>query len=233
MSNNLLWEQGLNLQAIFDLQDLPKDVVAALDDAVPDLSRFRQLILIGHGGRKLWESLKAAHINSDDPIDTFSVNSVKQYFENHLQHCRYQILYPGISPIPLQRLGELAGWHHPSPLRIGINQKWGTWFAYRVLMLADSRFEKTERMVSPSPCEACPDKLCIANCPASALGENDLELGKCIAYRMKTGSDCYENCLARLSCPEGEEHRYSDEQISYHYSRSMMTILNIQSMKRS
>ena len=43
---------GLNRHAVFDLADLPDDIVGSIAGGTKG---YRQLILIGHGGRALWE----------------------------------------------------------------------------------------------------------------------------------------------------------------------------------
>jgi len=213
---------GLNLQAVFNLSDLPADIAGS----VAATGNFRQLILIGHGGGLIWSAVMASRFKkSTDPIDMFSIDHVKQWFALHAPEVSFEMIYPfSQQPVALQKLGELAGWHHPSPFRIGINQPWGSWFAYRVAVLADSCFEPTQRFCSASPCDACVDKPCIAACPASAMADGDLSLNECVAYRLKSGSACKHQCLSRLACPVGVEHRYSSEQINYHYERSMWSI---------
>jgi hypothetical protein len=50
--------QGLNLAAVFDLSALPGAVREALA-AAADLAAYRQLILLGHGGRAVWAAMGA------------------------------------------------------------------------------------------------------------------------------------------------------------------------------
>ena len=47
---------GLNRQFVFDLADLPADIVAKLAPQAGE----RQLILFGHAGRRLWACVQAA-----------------------------------------------------------------------------------------------------------------------------------------------------------------------------
>jgi len=214
-------DAGLNLQAIFNLDQLPTDMIAALDSPS---EQYRQLILIGHGGKTLWESLKSSGIQSENPIDDFSIRAIEQYFVHHLPDNCYDVIYPGVRPVGLQELGKLAGWHHASPFMVGINEAWGTWYAYRAVVLADTNFETTLPVQDLSPCDGCQHKICIDQCPASALAGGLFDLQKCIGYRKQPASKCKATCLARVSCPVASVHRYSDEQIRYHYSISMKTI---------
>ena len=215
---------GLNLQAVFDLDELPPDIVAELRRSFDPAHRYRQLILIGHAGKTLWASVKAAGLVSEHPIDEFSIHTVEQWFSTHFPDSSHDIVYPGDIPVGLQTLGKIAGWHHPSPLMIGIQEEWGTWFAYRVVLMADTNLEPTRPIRNESPCERCRDKVCIANCPAGALAGGTFSLDKCVTYRKEASSRCKTTCVARISCPVGSDHRYCDEQIRHTYSISMKAI---------
>ena len=211
---------GLNRQHIFDLADLPAEISATLGETAP----YRQLILIGHGGKTLWECVKAAHIAGANPIDDFSVHAIEQCFTEHSPGNRYRIIYPGEHPVGLQQLGKLAGWHHAAPFMVGIDPEWGSWYAYRAVVLADTDFCPSQAVDRDSPCASCQAKLCISACPAGAMESGSFALEKCIAYRKRDDSRCKHTCLARLACPVGSEHRYDDEQIRHAYSISLRMI---------
>ena len=132
---------GLNRHAVFDLADLPDDVVNGIAGGT---TGYRQLILIGHGGRALWESVTKSGSAGADPIDDFTVRTIRQWMSEFLPDNRYAILYPGSDTIDLQRLGALAGWHHASPFMVGIDAEWGTWYAYRAVVLADTHFAPSQ-----------------------------------------------------------------------------------------
>lgn len=211
-------EKGLNLQAVFNLDDVPESCIQNENNS------FTQLLLLAHAGRRLWKVLKNTGINSDNPIDDYSKQIVETYFQTQLPAHRYQILYPGPSAIGLRKLGELAGWHHDSPFRVGINSEWGSWFAYRAVVLCDTHFQPSTKITTESPCLKCSQKPCISACPANALEEGSLVLNKCITYRKQPESQCKLTCLSRVACPVAAHHRYSEEQINYHYGVSMKTI---------
>lgn len=218
LCNQFLSDNGLNLQAVFNLADLPNNVVESDD------TEFSQLILFGHAGRQLWSAIGSMRSSSPDPVDDFSRGVVEQFFAQTLPQHQYQIIYPGSQPIGLQRLGELAGWHHDSPFRIGINRDWGSWFAYRVAVIADTNLVPSEKIETLSPCVSCTQKPCISACPAEAMKEGTLALDACVNYRLTNDSLCKQTCLSRITCPVAQQHRYSEEQIRYHYGVSMKTI---------
>ena len=140
---------GLNRHAVFDLADLPDDIVGS------DTTDYRQLILIGHGGKALWEAVKKSGVGGADPIDDFTLRTIRQWMAEFQPDNRYAILYPGPQPVALQRLGALAGWHHASPFMVGIDAEWGTWYAYRAVVLADTHFAPSPAVDRIIPCAAC------------------------------------------------------------------------------
>ncbi|MFZ2268727.1 MAG: hypothetical protein WAV95_14220 [Azonexus sp.] len=211
---------GLNLQAIFNIADLPLEIVGRLG-AVGD---FRQLILIGHGGRRLWDAVRASGIVSADPIDDFTVRTLESWCAEQLPGRCHAVVYPGSQSIGLQALGELAGWHHASPFMVGINATWGSWYAYRAVLLADSSFAPRRADAEISPCIGCVSRACVSACPGGALGGAVFSLEKCLAWRQQPGSSCRTSCLARLACPVGSEHRYATEQMSHSYGISLRMI---------
>ncbi|MCZ4306997.1 hypothetical protein O4G98_19865 [Zoogloeaceae bacterium G21618-S1] len=215
---------GLNLQAVFDLNALPTQARDRLARAFDGAHRYRQLILIGNAGPTLWRSVCADGLAADHPIDDFSIRTVERWFAQHSPGHRMHRLYPGNAPVDLQALGQLAGWHHPSPFKIGIHAERGTWFAYRVALLADTDLPPTTAPATPSPCTRCADTPCIAACPAGAMADGNFALDACIGYRRQSGSRCANTCLARLACPAGSVHRYDAAQIHHGYTHSLRMI---------
>ena len=107
---------------------------------------------------------------------------------------------------------------------VGIDHEWGTWYAYRAVLIADTAFEPSKPVESAHPCMSCHSKICIASCPAGAMDGGRFDLAKCIRYRKQAGSRCKTTCVARISCPVGSEHRYGDEQTHHSYGFSMRAI---------
>lgn len=211
---------GLNLQAVFDLAALPAEMRAQLDPA----GAYRGLILIGHGGRTLWERVQAARLPSAHPIDDFTRATIAAWLAGQLPGVAHALAYPGDGAVGLQALGRLAGWHHDTPFRVGINAAWGSWFAYRAVLLVAADPPPTPAMAGESPCTACAGQPCVAACPADALRGPEFSLAKCIAYRRQPDSRCRVTCVARTRCPVRPEHRYDDAQIAHSYVRSLAMI---------
>lgn len=221
-NSDFLNKRGLNLQSIFNIDELPKDMIDALQSATQNLSEYNQLIMIGHGGKALWNSLTSQQLSTSDPIDDHSIQTFK-----NLNLTKFKIIYPGETIIPLQSLGIKTGWHHPSLFRIGINEKWGAWFAYRVVALTRSNFKVTPKMSGNSPCANCTTKDCVSACPVGAVTEESFQFEKCFKYRKTANSKCKDRCLARMACPVSKGHQYPMDQIKYHYGRSLKSLKNM------
>lgn len=219
----LLDEAGLNLHAILPLEGLSAALRASLDPA----QRFAQLILIGNGGRRLWERVKAAGVSSSDPIDDFSVRQVTDWMVVQAPMLDFEIIYPGERLVGLQSLGELAGWHFASPFMVGINTQWGPWFAYRAAVLANTDFEPSRREDWSSPCDTCAGKPCARSCPGGAITADGFVLENCVRYRSREDSACQLTCRSRFACPAGAGHRYSDEQMRHSYAVSLRFIKEV------
>ena len=217
---DFLNQSGINRQHVFNLSDLPAETLATLGDT----NGHRQLILLGHGGRKLWECVKASGMGGDHPIDDYCVETVSRWFADRLPDRRYRILYPGEQAVGLQQLGKLAGWHQSSPFMVGIDAEWGSWFAYRAAILADTNFLPFVPANRGNPCDTCQNQPCIAACPAGALAGGSFALDRCSRHRLSEGSACATTCPARETCPVGVDHRYDRAQLAHSYGHSLAMI---------
>lgn len=215
---------GLNLHAVLDVEALPAGLAAGLLREFSPAHACRQLILIGNAGRAMWAALQASGPAPDDPIDDFSVRTVAQWFAAACPGHRYTLLYPGDRPVGLQTLGELAGWHWPTPFRLGILPQWGTWFGYRAALLADTGLPPTAPLRAASPCASCAARPCVATCPAQAMADGGFVLQRCVDYRLRPDSRCRERCVARDACPVGREHRYDEAQVRHACTASLRAI---------
>lgn len=210
--------QGLNLHAVLDLAALPVNL-RLLQPGDADQG-YNRLWLVGHQGPWFWRSLRAAGVQGAHPVDEHTTRLVQGWLAQHLPQGAWRLVYPGPQVANLQTLGTLAGWHHPSPFRVGVDAQWGSWFAYRALVLLQADWAPTPRRVQPSPCQTCSHRACVAQCPVGALGER-YALDTCLDHRLAPESSCADRCLARNACPVGAEFRYDDDQTAHHYTQSL------------
>ncbi len=223
-----LAEAGLNLYAVLDCATLPKKIAAMMLETAVPLHNYSRLVMLGHGGRQLWEAMTADDWKIADPIDNYSIRIANLFAKQTLPSFNNLFLFPNQDYlIPLQQLGELAGWCHPSPLGLGISPQFGVWYAYRAAFLTSAPLPIASFPMETSPCTPCQMKPCISTCPAEAVVNIDqFNLTNCAEHRIAMKSTCADRCLARMACPIAPEHQYSLEQINYHYQHSLDSIKN-------
>ena len=219
MANDLedaeLASLGFSLQGVLLTSSLPESV---LSEEVSN--QYSQLLVFAHGGTRLWNNVT---LDGQDPIDSFSLKHINA-FMGRIDVADYEILYPGAG-LDLLAIGEKLRWYDVSPMGIGIHAEFGTWFAFRAVVAANTGFAESSQVKVASPCESCMDKPCVSSCPVGAVRRDaPFQLQTCIEERTREGSACQYQCLARLACPVGSQHQYAADQLRYHYGRSLSTI---------
>lgn len=216
---------GLNLFAVLDCAALPESTTAPMLASGVPLADYRRLVLLGHGGRRLWAALQKWGVKTTDPVDHYSLTLTRQFIRDYLGDPPVCWLYPQTDYLaPLQQLGALAGWSHSSPLGLGIHPEYGVWFAYRAAFLTTAELPLRVEPERPSPCATCTNKPCITTCPVEAVQIDRFDVDGCARYRLRPQSPCADRCLARLACPFFPEHRYTLAQMQYHYRHSLGTL---------
>ena len=179
------------------------DLVHAFDAAVA--AREPGLAMLGSGlgllvgnTRELWPHfLHAVHSDAalaadPDPLDRYTERAISPLGGRaYFAHRQYADGY-----LPFQRLAVAAGLAALAPVHLAIHPIYGPWFALRAVIILEGVPPKTE----PIPLPCC----CDASCRS----------------RLAVTSDDWRTWLAvRDSCSVGQHWRYSDEQITYHYTK--------------
>jgi len=211
-------DAGFNMVAAVTPRLLPVDLAAQLGD-----DQQTSVVVVAAGGRDLWQTMnKAGATSLAEPFDEFTVAHITTVVDEHLPGVSYNFAYPGSGAAPLIALGEYLGWSSPSLLGLGINSEFGLWFAYRALLRVDAALPHTQPQSAPDLCETCVTKDCVAACPAEAVTQvGNFSIESCADFRVSAGSDCASSCLARLACPIGKQHQYTEPQFSHHQGRSL------------
>ncbi len=217
-----LYEKGLNLFSVMDCKTLPDEITTAIAPPEKPFEGDPRLVMAGNGGPRFWETFKTAGINMPHPVDSYSISLVEQFLELFPGKERIVQLFPPSMSVPLQKLGHLAGWSHPSPLGLDIHQEFGPWFAYRVVFLTDLDFPLMVEKPQESACDTCVTKDCFSSCLAGAIkGIGCFDVSVCTEYRLAKSSKCARQCTARLACHQARDRQYSREQVEYHYTFSL------------
>ena len=79
-----LTAKGLNLFACFDCAQLPASILDVITRNGFDVKQFPRLILLGHGGRRLWAEIGRTDGLANNPFDEISVALTQQFLHDYL-----------------------------------------------------------------------------------------------------------------------------------------------------
>jgi methylmalonic aciduria homocystinuria type C protein len=193
-----LADAGFDLVHAFDTASLANDPqLAALADPA---RRFG--LLVGNT-RALWPRFLTARradaelAACDDPLDRYTERALARAFPDEriwFAHAQYDGAF-----LPIQRLAAAVGLAFLAPTHLVIHPTYGPWIALRgVITLVGDPPPAREAMTAPCQCEsACTSALARAMCseaPADWIALRD-------------------------SCTIGRNHRYAEDQLSYHYTK--------------
>jgi hypothetical protein len=174
------------------------------EDLMP---RARGVVVVGSGGGELWNVFRAATRadpsiwSREHPLDSFvasALDRVDQAFgAARIGSRRFEPLAHDPTAPDFRALGELAALGSMGPFGLLIHVSYGPWWALRGAWLLDVECPPTRE--HQAPCAGCP-----APCLGSARGGEGVLLA---------------TPNVRSRCVVGQEFRYSDEQIAYHYDR--------------
>lgn len=208
--HNFLYQKGFNLLASKALRDIARplqDELLELNDHLADKS----LLLIGSGGRHLWDQITKDKIQQnikDHPLDTYTLNVISQ-INSLFKVEALEVLYPNNPTIyPLGKLIKELFSTHTSPCGPELSKEYGMWFGIRALIVTEKIVELPQIMGEystinwTSPCNTCRDTPCLN----TVLNNKDL----------------------RLSCPYMSDHQYDKEQLDHqsHYLPQPQAIIN-------
>lgn len=196
--------------------DFPDDEEAPLG---PSDKPAKAMLLVGHAGDAYWSHfnawLEGQTPRPDNPLDTWSRGVIDEV----AAQCEARAVYPSDRPFfPFQQWAMRAEGLRPSPLGILMHPEYGLWHAYRGALLLDRPVDFTAPRVMNHLCDACEGKPCLKTCPVEAYSLAGFAYENCLAHARGTrGEACREGgCLARNSCPQGEDFRYRPEAQAFH-----------------
>jgi hypothetical protein len=160
-------------------------------------------LLVGNT-RALWPRFLAAR--RSDPALAASRHPIEDYVEQtSAKFTDARCLFPHRQYdgafLPFQRLAVAAGLGTLSASQLVIHPSYGPWFALRAVVLTAG--VPTSRVLPAAACE------CAQRCPAAF-------------ERAREAQSSWREWLAvRDACCVGRDYRYSDDQIEYHYTKSL------------
>lgn len=216
---------GLDLVQPFAVSAYNQSVSA--DYRLPDFGRSDALgILIGNT-RLLWPrfiaALQAAPERLDDPhpLDRYVAEHVLAAIEP--LPLRWEVRWAQERPprrVAMQRLAHVSGLAFLSPTFLSIHPVYGPWIALRAAVVFDA-VGPPDPPELPNPCSGCEERCVPALRRALAsLGEGGATEAGILGR--------WEPWVAvRDACSVGRAHRYSEDQIRYHYAKDRSVLARL------
>lgn len=150
-----------------------------------------------------------------DPVDRHVVETITSALAPFRDAVTLRFAHES-PPLPIQRIAEYAGFARLSPGRLSVHPVYGPWIALRGVAVVGVPGPTGPSWPLRDPCPGC-------------RGGCDRVLARATAARERPDSAALaENWRAWLAvrdaCPVGREHRYSEEQIRYGYTKDRAVI---------
>jgi hypothetical protein len=195
-----------------DLKHAGLDLIRwfSVDEANRNLPSTHRLPNAGTTGlvvgntRALWDPFLrrgSSRPRTAHPLDRYVEDSVREALAPLLPtwlRFAHQ-LFP--SPIPIQRYAAASGLAQMSPVGLSVHPEYGPWIALRAVAVFVAPSLPATQESAPHPCDSC----------ARPCVEPFERAIKDPARKARTFLP------VRQSCPVGVGHRYSDEQVNFHY----------------
>ena len=156
-----------------------------------------------------------------NPDDLSRGNPLDRYADDAMRAAAdATVLSPTVRPghglagrsFSLQRAAVATGAVHLAPCHLGIHPDVGLWFGLRGVLVFAEPGPDEPFWDHASPCDSCADQPCVPLLDI-ALGQGKRAAPRSIRPRWKPW------LAVRDACPVGRTHRYSDDQVTYHYGQ--------------
>jgi hypothetical protein len=172
----------------------------------------RGLVVAGSAGPDLWRAFRARTREQpslwDDPnpydayVATVLARADAALDRAGIRYRRFDAAFHAPVRLDFLALARLTALGSPGPFRLFIDEAYGPWWALRGAWLVDADVDPP-RAVHP-PCVGCP--------------------APCVGGWANAGGITAATAEVRSRCVVGQEHRYDDDQIAYHYDRGRTTL---------
>jgi methylmalonic aciduria homocystinuria type C protein len=115
------------------------------------------------------------------------------------------------APMPIQRIAHASGLAFLSPSHLSIHPTYGPWLAFRAAIVLDEDELPLSGELDDGPCSRC-NKPCLPALEVAVASTRDPTVSS-------LGDSWPLWAKVRDACPVGKAHRYSDDQIRYHYAK--------------
>ena len=225
----ILDEAGLNLRGFLSAE--------SYDALVPPewhserlMSGARSIVVVGSGGRALYEAFLASPEHKDpgkDPLDAYC-QRILGWAASSLAESGFAsraLFYHercGEHFADFVALGKAAGLGGSSRLSLLLNPRYGPWMSLRAVILTEFEFSPSKPLESFEPCRSCPAP-CATACRGGALEGGRFSVSACFQGRVQHEA-CRMRCDARRACVLGRDHAYLPSCEAHHSSASLAAL---------
>lgn len=154
-----------------------------------------------------------ARAQAADPVDDHVTAAVRAALDSVPRASKVRFSHES-PPLPIQRIAELAGFARLSPARLSVHPVYGPWVALRaVAVVAVQGPEAADLPELHDPCPGCP-----GGC--ADIFRRVVSVSPDRPGAVALARDWTDWLAVRDACPVGREHRYSDDQIRYGYTKA-------------
>jgi methylmalonic aciduria homocystinuria type C protein len=185
---------------------------------LPDLGGPDRLAILVGNTRALWPRFIAALrtrpalLEAPHPLDAYVMDTLESAARELPVRSEVRGAHePPPRRVAMQAMAHCSGLAWLSPSHLNIHPVFGPWIALRGVIVVDLEGPPGPPP-SPQACEGCADR-CVP-----MFAETTAAIGA-VAAHADIERDWQRWLAVRDACPIGAEHRYSDEQIRYHYTK--------------
>lgn len=184
---------------------------------VPDFGDPGSLAMVIGNTRALWPMVcraldaDAELAASADPVDRYTERAIRAAASGVDQQHEVRFAHePPPRRVAMQRLAHVAGLAYLSPTYLSVHATCGPWIALRAVVVIAGVSGPSSRPELASPCDCASHCMPLFRKAMDALDQPDTS-GVRATWRAWVA--------VRDACPVGREHRYSEPQIRYHYTK--------------
>jgi methylmalonic aciduria homocystinuria type C protein len=192
--------------------------------ALPNLDRPAALALILGNTRALWPRLASALAadpalaSAPDPVDRYCERVVRAALAGIDARWLVRFAHEPPPRVAIQRLAHVAGLAYLAPSHLSVHPVYGPWIALRAVVVID-----VDGPPGPAPTLAPPCD-CAMHCAPRFQAALARAGGAPGGAGAQVESDWRAWLAVRDACPIGRAHRYSEEQLRYHYTKDRRSL---------
>jgi methylmalonic aciduria homocystinuria type C protein len=210
----------MDLSAAFNVRQY--NLQAFGNERLFDFGRSDALGILVGNTRRLWPVFKRALAadqalrEDENPLDTYVAATLRELAPRALRR-PFQLVFAHATapkPFPIQRLAEAIDFAALSPCHLTVHAEHGPWLALRAVVLVDVEGPPPSMPPLVSPCRGC-------SAPCVPALRRALERTPPPLSEEAIAEHAADWIAIRDACPVGHASRYEDEQLAYHYKKSL------------